>query len=79
MRNKQTNNKKRLIATVLCSLFVLQQSLVYPVMASVITDGKGQTIAPIQDGHYMIRPDLFNDKVGFKEFQDLNLSKGDSF
>ena len=81
MRNIRTNNKKRLISTILCSLFVLQQSLVYPAMASVIQDGAGNDIGKHPyTGNYEIRPDLYNyynGKVGFKEFQKLQLSEGD--
>ena len=77
MRNKQTNTRKKLISIMLCSLFVLQQSLVYPVLASEILDGKGNPIDKFSTGNFEIRPDLFNDKVGFKEFQKLNLSEGD--
>ena len=74
MRKLQPNTRK-LAPLIVCSLLVSAIGNVAD--ASTITDGKGQTINPIQDGHYMIRPDLFNDKVGFKEFQRLELSKGE--
>ncbi len=74
MRKLQPNTRK-LAPLIVCSLLV--SAIGNAADASTITDGKGQTINPIQDGHYMIRPDLFNDKVGFKEFQKLELSKGE--
>ena len=74
MRKLQPNPKK-LAPLIVCSL--LASVIGTAAEASTITDGNGQTINPIQNGHYMIRPDLFNDKVGFKEFQKLELSKGE--
>ena len=74
MRKLQPNTRK-LAPLIVCSLLV--SAIGNAADASTITDGNGQTINPIQDGHYMIRPDLFNDKVGFKEFQKLELSKGE--
>ena len=78
MRKLHTD-KKRLVPLILCSVLVLQQSFMNQANASNITDGNGNPINPHPGtGHYEIRPDAFNDKkVGFKEFQNLQLSEGD--
>jgi len=74
----RTFKAKRLAVVILSSLLLLQQSFVIPAMASTITDGNGVLIDKnSQSGNYEIRPDAWNGKIGFKEFQDLNLSKGD--
>ena len=71
-------NKRKLQALILSTLFVLQQSAFFPVFASTITDGNGNPILPnSQTGRYEIRPDMFNGKIGFKEFQKLHLSEGE--
>ena len=71
-------NKRKLQALILSTLFVLQQSAFFPVFASTITDGNGNPILPnSQTGRYEIRPDMFNGKIGFKEFQQLHLSEGE--
>ena len=77
MRKSQTD-KKRFVPLILCSVLVLQQSLMNQAAASTITDGNGVPINTHPGtGHYEIRPDAWNGKVGFKEFQQLNLSEGD--
>ena len=77
MRKSQTD-KKRFIPLILCSVLVLQQSLTNQAAASTITDGNGVPINTHPGtGHYEIRPDAWNGKVGFKEFQQLKLDEGD--
>ena len=76
MRKSQTD-KKRFVPLILCSVLVLQQSLMNQAAASTITDGNGVPINKHPGGNYEIRPDAWNGKVGFKEFQQLNLSEGD--
>lgn len=77
MRKSQTD-KKRLVPLILCSVLVLQQSFMNQANASNITDGNGVAIDKHPaTGSYEIRPDAWNGKVGFKEFQDLQLSQGD--
>lgn len=71
MRGFKTG-KKRLIPLILCSVLVLQQTCINTSFASVITNGSGGVIEPNSTGRYEIRPELFNDKVGFREFKDLN-------
>ena len=77
MRKSQTD-KKRFVPLILCSVLVLQQSLTNQAAASTITDGNGVPINTHPGtGHYEIRPDAWNGKVGFKEFQQLKLDEGD--
>ena len=75
---RQGINRKRLTAFVLSFLLVMQQSLAYQVFAqSTITDGAGNTIGQKPGGGYEFRPDAVNGDVGFKQFQDFILGKGD--
>ena len=78
MRKLQTN-KKRLAPLIVCSLLVSSLgSITNNAEASKIVDGGGNTLKPnFQTGAYEIRPDIFNGDVGFKKFQEMNLSKGD--
>ncbi len=78
MRKLQTN-KKRLAPLIVCSLLVSSLgSITNNAEASTIVDGNGNTLKPnFQTGAYEIRPDIFNGDVGFKKFQEMNLSKGD--
>lgn len=79
------NNSKRIgkakankvIAGFLAFMFLMHQSLCYQVLASTITNGDGSPVTPSTDGSYNIRPDAINGDVGFKHFNDLNLSKGE--
>ena len=60
------------------SLFCSMLAVPTAADASVVTDGNGVAIDKHpQTGNYEISPDFFNGKVGFKKFQDLELSKGD--
>lgn len=75
---RQGINRKRLIAFALSFLLVMQQSLAYQVLAqSTITDGAGNAIGQKPGGGYEFRPDAVNGDVGFKQFQDFILGKGD--
>ena len=85
MRKSSQLNKKKLTPLLVCSVLVLQQSLVgNAAFASTITDASGNPIAtdPIDSANvgkdvFNVRPDAFNGKYGFKQFKDLNLSEGD--
>ena len=85
MRKSSQLNKKKLTPLLVCSVLVLQQSLVgNAAFASTITDASGNAIAtdPIDSAAvgkdvFNVRPDAFNGKYGFKQFKDLNLSEGD--
>lgn len=71
-------NGKKIIAFTLCTLFVLQQSLTYQVLASTITNADGSAIGKdSQTGNFEIRPDAINGSTGFKQFNDFKLDKGD--
>lgn len=71
-------NKKRLIAFMLSFLFVMQQSMAYQVLAqSIITDVNGKPIGTNPGGNYEFRPDAVNGDVGFKQFDQFILEKGD--
>lgn len=75
---RQGINRKRLIAFALSFLLVMQQSLAYQVLAqSTITDGAGNAIGQKPGGGYEFRPDAVNGDVGFKQFKDFILGKGD--
>lgn len=73
---KIKDGRKRLIAFLLSSLLIMQQSFTYQVLASTITNADGSAIQG-QDGVFNIRPDAINNKTGFKEFGKINLSEGD--
>ncbi len=77
MRGSKKTDKK-LIPLILCSVLVLQQTFVNASFASEIIDGAGNAVIKHPGTHdYQIRPDLYNGKVGFKEFNKLDLSNGD--
>ena len=75
---KSKNVRKRLIAFVLSSLFIMQQSFAYQVMATTITNADNTAI-PGNNGTWNITPDAVNDstRTGFKEFGQIDLSNGD--
>lgn len=79
MRKLHTN-KKRLVPLILCSVLVLQQSLMSQSMAaSVVTDANGNTIG-LTDGQYELRPDGIykgGTNIGFRQFKDLKLDQGE--
>ena len=75
---KRRINKKKITAFILSFLFIMQQSLAYQVLAaSEIIDGAGNPINKT-DGDFNIRPDGWHGSVGFKEFDKINLEKGDT-
>ena len=78
MRKSSQINKKKFTPLLFCSVLVLQQAMLNAADASTITDGNGVAIEKHPyTGNYEISPDFFNGKVGFKKYQDMNLSKGD--
>ena len=78
MNIKFQQNKRRVVASVLSLLMVMQQSATYQAVATTITDINGNALGQI-GGQYQITPDMVNEAkgVGFRKFQDFNLSKGD--
>ena len=71
------NRTKRNIAiAAIATLFLGQQV----VTASTITDASGHALPGTSNGTgttYNIAPDAFKDGVGYRKFQDMNLSQGD--
>ena len=73
---KLHSNPKKLAPLIVCSLLV--SALGNAACASNITDGNGQAFTKDPySGHFELRPDALKGDVGFKKFQDLQLSKGD--
>ena len=72
-------NNKRVIAFILSFLLVMQQSLAYQALAATsITNADGSVIKPnAGDNTWNIGPDAVNGQIGFKQFNEMNLSKGD--
>ena len=70
-------NRKRLIAFSLSLLLIMQQSLTYQALASIITNGDGSLIKPSAGGSFDISPDAVNGQTGFKQFGKIDLSQGD--
>ena len=71
-------NKKRVIAFILSSLLIMQQSLTYQVLAaSTITDANGNQIQNGGGNAWNIRPDAVNGQTGFKQFGKIDLAQGD--
>ena len=78
MRKSSQINKKNFTPLLFCSVLVLQQAMLNAADASTITDGNGVAIEKHPSTQkFEIRPDFYNGKVGFKKYQDMNLSKGD--
>ena len=76
--NTQGINKKRVVAFMLSMLLIMQQSLTYQVLAaSTITNADGSTINPSDGNTWNIGPDAVNGNTGFKQFDKINLEKGD--
>lgn len=76
METRKSTNKKRVVASVLGLLMVMQQSAVY---ASTITNAAGENIPTGANGQYWLTPDMVNEalKTGFRKFKDFNLSAED--
>lgn len=72
-RSVKSRRCKKYITAVLTALFLFQQTLCIPVLA---TDISG--INPTQGtGHYDIHPDFASGTMGFKHYNNFNLSQGD--
>ena len=52
MAKKLQKNKRRVVASVLGLLMVMQQSATYPVLATQITNSAGQALKPNGNGEY---------------------------
>ena len=75
MKNLKTKlSTKRLIAFSLSFLLIMQQSFMYQVLASTITNADGSAVYG-NNGVYNVRPDAVNNKTGFKQFDQINLSQ----
>jgi hypothetical protein len=66
--------KKSLVATAALAALLFGQTAVN---ASTITDASGNALPTGGDGQYYITPDAFFNGVGYRKFQDMNLSQGD--
>ncbi len=69
-------NYKKLISAVLCVLFLAQQTMFVPVIASEITGVEG---TPIEGGNqqFDIRPEFNHGDTGFRHYNDFKLDQGD--
>ena len=77
MKNKRTTNKRRVVASVLSLLMVMQQSATYQAMAeSTITNVDGVGLSK-DNGVYNITPDMVDGDVGFRKFDQFKLEPGD--
>ena len=70
MKNSRKRNK-RIVASALTALFIAQQSMLLSVVASDISGVTGN------NGVYNINPTHSNGDVGFRHYENFNLSKGD--
>ncbi len=72
-RSVKSRRCKKYITAVLTALFLFQQTLCIPVLA---TDISG--INPTQGtGHYDIHPEFVHGDMGFRHYENFNLSQGD--
>ena len=79
MKHKKTTNKRRVVASVLSLLMVMQQSALLQAMAATsITNANGQALSA-DNGMYNITPDMVNKnaRLGFRKFGQFTLDKGD--
>ena len=78
MKKTNKTSKRRVIASVLSLLMVLQQSATYQAAASVITNVNDIPLKK-DDGVFNITPDMVNKatKTGFRKFNNFQLDKGD--
>lgn len=70
MKNSRKRSK-RIVASALTALFIAQQSMLLSVVASDISGVTGN------NGVYNINPTNANGDVGFRHYENFNLSKGD--
>lgn len=72
-RSVKSRRCKKYITAVLTALFLFQQTLCIPVLA---TDISG--VNPTQGtGHYDIHPEFVHGDMGFRHYENFNLSQGD--
>ena len=72
-RSVRNKGCKKYITGILTLLFLFQQTLCIPVLATDITN-----VTPTQGtGHYDIHPDFASGTMGFKHYNNFNLSQGD--
>ena len=70
MKNSRKRSK-RIVASALTALFIAQQSMLLSVVASDITGVTGN------NGVYNINPSTAKGDIGFRHYENFNLSKGD--
>jgi len=68
---KSKKTQRRIIASLMTGVFMLQQTMALSVVASEIS-GFSQT-----SGVFNIDPTAKGDGIGFRQYQNFNLSKGD--
>ncbi len=69
--NKSRKNQRRIIASLLTGVFMLQQTMTLSVIATDITGVTGN------NGVYNIDPTNVNGTTGFRQYTNFNLSEGD--
>ena len=75
MRHYQTRNR-RVIASLLTTFFLLQQSMVVPAMATSIGGGADGWVTG-ENGVYNIDPTARNGNVGYRKYENFDVSAGD--
>ena len=78
MKNKRTTDKRRVVASVLSLLMVMQQSAAYQALAATITNTSGVPLKS-DNGVFNITPDMVNQaaKTGFRKFGQFKLERGE--
>lgn len=71
MMRRRRKNQRRVIASILTGMFIVQQTMTLSVFASNISGVNGV------NGVYNIDPSHKNGDIGFRHYQNFDLSKGD--
>ncbi len=79
MKLDTMKRQRRVIASLLTTFFLMQQSMVIPAMATEIGGSNlpGGWLTPGADGAYNIDPTSVNGSTGFRQYDKFNLSAGD--
>ena len=79
MKLDTMKRQRRVIASLLTTFFLMQQSMVIPAMATEIggTNLPGGWLQPGANGQYDIAPGSINGTTGFRQYEKFNLSEGD--
>ena len=79
MKLDTMKRQRRVIASLLTTFFLMQQSMVIPAMATEIggTNLPGGWLQPGANGQYNIDPGSISGDTGFRQYDKFNLSEGD--